>query len=463
MVFAYKSSILSAMLDDLTQALLSKYDTPVPRYTSYPTANHFKPGGAREATDILAGAGSDTPLSLYIHIPFCKQLCYYCGCHTRVVNQHKHMEPYISALLREIALIAETLGDKRRVNALHFGGGTPNYLRPEDLSAILSALRAAFDIDDSGEISMEMDPRLITPAQACAYFDLGIGRVSLGVQDFNPRVQAAINRIQSFDMVKHGVDDLREAGFTALNLDLMAGLPHQSAGTVAETVQQALSLEPDRLAVFAYAHVPWMKKHQKLLEPEGLPGAADRLDMILMIRERLTSAGFAAIGMDHFAKPDDPLTRAYENGTLRRNFMGYTEDPNPWLLGLGASSISGFPHGFTQNITDVRSYIEALETGILPAQRYYKLSAEDRKRARLIENIMCLGRADISGDLTIPPDKQARLEDLQKDGLITWNKKILTITERGLPFSRLAAACLDEYYALPEQTGEAPRKHASAI
>jgi len=380
------------------------------------------------------------------------------------------MLPYLEALDSEIRMQGEALPKGTKIKALHFGGGTPNYLGMDKLEAIITALRAHCHVDDSTHIALEMDPRLVTGEQAKALKALGISRISLGAQDFNEKVQKAINRVQPYEMVRDAVQMLRDAGLNAINIDLMYGLPFQTPDMVESTIEKALSLNPDRLAVFGYAHVPWMKKHQKLLEDYPLPNALGRYTLMMDMRARLLDAGYKAIGMDHYARENDALYAAYKSGKMRRNFMGYTEDSNTTLLGLGASSISSLPDGFLQNATDVKTYCAMAANGEIPIKRALPVSTEDKKRASIIEKLMCLERVSLPefpNNPALTAQQKDRLQELEKDGLIKWQEgNTLALTETGLPFSRLAAACFDEYFPLPplEDIEEsAPRKHASAI
>ena len=311
-----------------------------PRYTSYPPAPFFHTQvTAQDYAQALSALAPDASVSLYVHIPFCKSLCLYCGCNTMITHRAERMQPYLAALKKEAAMIGALVG-KRRISHLHFGGGTPNALTNEDMRDVFSCLRTHFDLSGVKEIAMELDPRLITPEQAQVLASVGVTRVSLGVQDFDAEVQAVIHREQPYEQVAQTCAWLRTAGIYRLNLDIMYGLPKQTPATIADTVTRVCQLNPDRVALFSYAHVPSMKKHQKALEAHGLPDVYQRLELEQIARDILTKNGYISIGIDHFAKPDDPMSRAWSAENTHRSFQGYTEDGAATLIGLGASSIS---------------------------------------------------------------------------------------------------------------------------
>lgn len=437
-----------------TAALLKKYDRPVPRYTSYPTAVHFHDKILEsDYTKILSNLDDETPVSLYIHIPFCHILCHYCGCHTKVVNGYSPIKSYVQTLLKEITLIGNKLSNRLPVSQLHFGGGSPNFLESEDLALTMKKLRGYFDFCEDSEIAIETDPRLLNKNKIKDLAALGFNRISLGVQDFNPEVQKAVNRIQPFEKVQESVLHLRQAGIHKINFDLMIGLPLQTLGSVKRNVEQAISLSPDRLAVFAYAHVPWMKKHQKLLEKYPMPDTQERFNMGALVTEMLEAHGYHAIGIDHFAHETDSLYFAAKNKTLRRNFQGYTNDQARSIIGFGISSISMFEDVYIQNTVDAPEYRKAVDAGNVPLARACFLSEQDILQRDLIEQTMCYFQADFKG---YEIDTK-RLQDLQSDGLITLEGTQLKITKKGHPFTRIAASCFDTYY--DPQGG----RHARAI
>ena len=363
---------------------------PVPRYTSYPPATAFKEGvTAREYVAALALLSPEDPVSLYLHVPFCQSLCLYCGCHTCPTQHHERVTNYLGFVLRELQNLGQSSERSRRISHVHFGGGSPNILSEKDFGLVFSLLVRDFDMSTCKEIAVEMDPRLITQAQIKNLALCGVTRVSLGVQDFDPNVQHAIGRPQSFELVREACDMIREEGIREINFDLMYGLPLQSPASVAETARDAVSLLPERIALFSYAHVPQAKKHQKALEQYILPGPYACLAMEEAARNVLREAGYVEVGMDHFALPGDSLAKAAQEGKLRRNFQGYTDDNASALLGVGASSIGSTPAAFFQNARDEKEYMEAIRTHGFATTRGLRLSGEDKLRAEVIETLMC--------------------------------------------------------------------------
>ncbi|MDZ4317898.1 MAG: radical SAM protein, partial [Phenylobacterium sp.] len=322
-----------------TRELIARYDAHAPRYTSYPTAAQFTPAvGAADWGAWLGAAPLDRAASLYLHIPFCKRLCWYCGCNTRAMNRVGVMTSYVDLLLKEADLVLERIGRPVRVGSIHLGGGTPNMLPPEELERLFAGLAARFDLGDCFEIAAELDPEVLTQAWVEAAGRIGLSRASLGVQDLSPKVQAAVNRPESFETIRWAAEALRGQGVTSLNLDLMYGLPLQGAEHVVTTVAQIAVLRPERIALFGYAHVPWMKPHQKLIKEADLPGPEERFTQSQAAARYLVQKGWQAIGLDHFALPHDSMAAAVRAGRLHRNFQGYTTDEAPVLIGLGASS-----------------------------------------------------------------------------------------------------------------------------
>ncbi len=433
--------------------LLARYDRRVPRYTSYPTAPHFTPavGGAQYRTWLAALAG-DTALSLYLHIPFCAELCWFCGCHTTATHRAAPLESYARSLLDEIDLLADAIGRPLAVSHIHWGGGTPTALPPVWMQAIAARLATRFGLRAAAEIAVEIDPRTLTDAAVETLATIGVTRASLGVQDFDERVQAAVNRHQSYAVTESAARRLRARGIDAINLDLIYGLPYQTEASVRHTVTQALRLAPARVAVFGYAHVPWLKRHQTLLPEDALPGPEARFAQRAAAEAAILDAGYVAVGLDHYALPGDALARAAADRTVRRNFQGYTTDTAPALLGLGASSIGALPDLYVQNHTPVPAWRDAVRAGQLPIARGVALSAEDRLRREVIETIMCHGQADlpaIAARHGVGPEALAgaspALARQQDDGLIAWNGRTLDVTPRGRPFTRAVAACFDAY------------------
>lgn len=446
-------------MDTLNRPDLTRHATTnLPRYTSYPTAPHFGP--LEEATyrgwlgSMRPGAG----ISLYVHIPFCHELCWYCGCHTSVTRNDERIARYATALEREAITLARALPADGLVEHLHLGGGTPSALGGARLTRLMGRLRALFPFSPHAELSVELDPRTLTQEVVDALATAGFNRASLGLQDAHPEVQERMGRIQPESMVRAAVERLRHAGISAINLDMMYGLPGQTRAHVAATAQLAADLGADRVAVFGYAHVPWMKPSQKAIRIEDLPGAEERMDQAAMASATLLRAGYASIGLDHFARPEDAMARACKAGKLRRNFQGYTTDQAPMLLGLGASSIGAVPQGYAQNIPDERGYVAAVEAGRLPIARGLTLTAEDITRRAAIERVMC----DLVLDLdSLPPglleEVRPALEALEADGLVRLSPAWLTVPEEARPFLRHVAACFDAYL------GQGKGRHSAAV
>lgn len=439
----------------------------VPRYTSYPTAVQFHTGIAEPAaSDWAASVDHDDPISIYVHVPFCERLCWYCGCHTSVPNGYGRIERYLDYLHKEIELWASRLGPHGGVRHLHFGGGSPNALSAEDLVEVSEHICEAFGLLPEAEFAVELDPRSLTPERIAAMAVSGVTRASLGVQTLAPNVQQAINRVQSREMIAFAVEDLREAGIPAINMDLMYGLPHQSVDDVIDAACFAAATGADRVAVFGYAHVPWFAKHQRAIDSAALPGVNERFDQADAVTETLTSAGYAAIGLDHFARPGDEMARAASEGRLRRNFQGYTTDPCETLIGLGQSSISAFRQGFVQNTKDRRAWEDAVREGRLASEKGLKLGAQDRLRGRAIEALMCnlsVDTAAVCREFGLAEDSLdcalERAQPLEVAGLCTIDGRRLTVPEEARALLRTVARCFDEY--VPRANAE-PR-HAKAV
>ena len=425
-----------------------------PRYTSYPTAPHFTAAvGPETYAGWLEELGEDARLSLYLHVPFCAELCHYCGCHTKVVRRREPIDAYADLLAREIDLLAARMA-QQTVTAIHWGGGTPSMLGPDRLIALSDRLAAAFNCAGA-EHAIELDPRHIDRPLVDALARIGITRASLGVQEFSPRVQRAIGRVQPFEQVAAGVALLRQAGIADLNFDLMYGLPHQSADDLMRTIELAHTLAPSRIALFGYAHVPWFKTHQRLIDTAALAGASERLAQAESARQALIALGYVPVGLDHFARPGDSLATAAATGSLHRNFQGYTTDDADALIGLGVSAIGRMPQGFVQNAPDSGNYARAIENSRLATVRGIAVTADDRRRGRLIERLMC----DFSADLDGLADDAAlnALAPLTAEGLVTVANDRIAITHAGRPFVRLAAAAFDAYL------GKGTARHSRAV
>ncbi|HET6467493.1 MAG TPA: oxygen-independent coproporphyrinogen III oxidase [Geminicoccaceae bacterium] len=436
--------------------LLARYDRAVPRYTSYPTAPHFHAGiDAGACRRWLAEVPADTPLSLYAHVPFCQSLCWYCGCHTTAARRYQPVAEYLEVLCEEIRLVAEALGARRRpVRHVHFGGGTPTILSPEDLRRLGLILRERFEFLSDAEFAVEIDPRVLTPATVSALADIGVNRASLGVQDVNAEVQRAINRRQPLEVTERAVDSLRAAGIGAINIDLMYGLPHQTEARVVRSVEAILALGPQRVALFGYAHVPWMKRHQQLIDEAALPGAEERAAQRRAAAARLVDAGYVAVGIDHFARPDDGLAVALREGRLHRNFQGYTTDGAAALIGFGASAIGSLPQGYVQNAVPIPVWREAIRGGRLATARGIEVSREDRLRRAIIERLMCDFAVDLGrecGRFGVPPDRFSpeleALRPLQADGLVSLRNHTVRVEAEGRPLVRAVCAVFDAYLA----------------
>jgi oxygen-independent coproporphyrinogen-3 oxidase len=431
----------------------------LPRYTSYPTAPHFGPLGEAEYRGWLAGIRPEDPLSLYLHIPYCASLCWYCGCHTTVTRNEGRIARYGAALLKEAALLQAALPTHAGVAAIHLGGGTPSTLGAAGLRTLLAGLRATFGIRPGAELAIELDPRVLDEEIVAAMAEGGITRASFGVQDIDPAVQRRIGRLQPEEVVARGVGWLRAAGINAINLDLMYGLPGQTGAQVAATARFAAQLGADRVAVFGYAHVPWMKPHQNAIHTEDLPGALERLRQAETAEQVLVAAGYQAIGLDHFARPADPMAVAARDGTLRRNFQGYTTDAAPVLLGMGASSIGGIEAtGYAQNEPNERRWVAAVEAGALPIRRGRAVTAEDRLRRHCIERAMCDFALDLAA---LPPALVAEVRPalalLEADGLLDLTPDLLRVTAAGRRHVRHVAACFDAYL------GTGAGRHSAAV
>jgi oxygen-independent coproporphyrinogen III oxidase len=416
----------------------------LPRYTSYPTAPHFGPLGEATYRDWLSRMPPAEALSLYVHIPFCHELCWYCGCHTSVTRSEERITRYAEALHREARLLAMALPADGIVQHLHLGGGTPSALGAARLRALMGKLRTLFPFGRHAELSVELDPRTLTEDVVAALAREGFTRASLGLQDANPEVQERMGRIQPAEMVRRAVERLRAAGVTAINLDMMYGLPAQTRDHVAATASLAAELGADRVSVFGYAHVPWMKPAQKAIQEAALPGAEARMVQAQEASDVLRGAGFMPIGLDHFARPGDSMAKAAASGRLRRNFQGYTTDDAPMLLGLGASSIGAVPQGYVQNIPDERGYVAAVEAGKLPVLRGLELTGEDVARRAAIERVMC----DLALDFDTVPAAVLQsalpgLQALERDGLVRLAAAWLTVPDEARPFLRHVAACFD--------------------
>ncbi len=442
---------------DLDLALLLKYDRPGPRYTSYPTAPQFSTDTAVAAlTSELAGESGDAarPVSLYFHLPFCESRCWFCGCTTVITRRSDLADDYLDTLERELDLTRPHLNPASPVTQLHFGGGSPTFLAPAAIRRLGAMIHARHRFAPDVEASVEIDPRRLTPAQARAYADLGCRRASLGVQDTNTRVQLAIHRVQPLEQTLDAFAMLRDAGYASIGVDLIYGLPYQTAETFARTLDDVIALGPERLAVFSYAHVPWLKPAQRILERDrALPTPEAKLGLFLLALRRLTAAGYVHIGMDHFARPDDELAVAQRSGRLQRNFQGYSTRAGASIHAFGLSSISQTGRSYRQNIRDLDAYQAAVAAGRLPIERGLILTDEDARRREIILRLMCDRRLDfaaLSARLGVDFEKTYSAEltglaDLVADGLLARVPGGYDVTPTGALLIRVIAMRFDAY------------------
>jgi len=457
---------MSAIEVDLD--LIRKYNVPGPRYTSYPPATQFTSEVPAEAVAerVRRRNAEPHPLSLYVHIPFCESLCWFCGCTTTITSSRERSAAYLATLEKEMDAALRLLHPDRQVVQIHLGGGTPTFCPPDQLRRLGEAIHTRFRVRPDAEAGVEADPRRLTRDHLAALREFGFNRVSIGVQDHNPQVQKAVHRIQPREVTARAVAWARELGFHSLNIDLIYGLPHQTPESFAATLEDALEFRPERLAVFSYAHVPWIKPAQKIVERAALPTPETKLQLLKLSIERLAQAGYVYIGMDHFALPDDELAAAQREGRLRRNFQGYSTHGEADILGLGVSSISQIPDAYWQNKKDLEAYHAALAEGSPPYLRGFLLDREDRIRRWVIMQIMCNLGVDYGRfaaewgarfEERFGPELES-LEDLERDGLVQREPGRLRVTELGRLLIRVIAMRFDAY--LPRK---GPRRHAMTI
>lgn len=454
--------------------LLRRHDRPGPRYTSYPTAPQFRPDfDETQLRGHIARSNDDAVprrLSLYLHIPYCTSPCFYCGCNRIITRDRGRGETYLARLLREINLIGPLFDRDRDVIQLHLGGGTPNFLAPDQLAVLFDCLDRQFHFSRAADrdFSIELDPRFVSPEEIGELAHIGWNRASLGVQDFDPAVQTAVNRVQSVEQTLAVIDACRRHGMRSVNVDLIYGLPRQSLEGFGRTLDTVIAARPDRLAVYGYAHLPELFKAQRQIHDAELPSPDGKLALLALAIERLTDAGYDYIGMDHFALPDDELARARRAGTLHRNFMGYTTHAETDLLGLGVSAISRIGDCFSQNHRDLAEWEEAIDAGRLPVWRGLRLSGEDLMRNEVIQQLMCHGQLDIAAiedrfeiDFgTHFTEALAQLALLQADGLVEVSATRIVATDRGRLLMRIIAMCFDAYLGQP---AAAPARYSKAI
>jgi oxygen-independent coproporphyrinogen-3 oxidase len=436
--------------------LIKKYDRPGPRYTSYPTAVEFKEtfGPAQYEAHLARADAQRAPLSIYVHLPFCREMCRFCGCNVVATHDRSRADAYLDQLEKEVALVAARLPNRREASQLHWGGGTPTFLDEKQLVRCHDILARHFAFTKDVEKAVEIDPAITTRSQIETLAGLGFNRISMGVQDFDAKVQEVVGRIQGEKETADLVEAARANGFKGVNLDLIYGLPYQSPDTWAHTLERILAIHPDRLAVFGFAYVPWAKPHQRLLPQEALPKTEQRVELFLGAVEAFTKAGYRLIGLDHFALESDELARAQEGGYLYRNFQGYTIRPAPDTVAFGMSSISDIGGAYVQNFHKLREWGEKVDAGVLPVERGAPMSDDDVMRRFVINRVMCLLRLDLgeveekfgaASRKAIEENLRAGVRELQDDGLVTFDGQVLKVTPLGQLLVRNVAMLFDAY------------------
>lgn len=458
---------------DFQPELLRRFDINGPRYTSYPTADRMQPAfGADDYARALRlrGERPGEPVSVYVHVPFCETVCYYCGCNKIVTKHHERAAPYLDAVAREMQLTHDLLGARLPVSQIHWGGGTPTFLSDDEATRLMDLIREHFDVLPDAEISIEVDPRKVGAARVAHLAKLGFNRMSVGVQDFAPEVQKAVNRIQSLEETREVIEAARANGFASVSLDLIYGLPKQDVATFAETLDQVIALSPDRIALYSYAHLPHVFKPQRRIHAEELPSPDVKLGLLGQAIDRLEQAGYVYIGMDHFAKPDDELARAQREGELHRNFQGYSTQANIDLLAFGVSGISNVGDCYAQNAKTMDEYVAALEVGHLPTIRGVTLGSIDHLRRSAIQHLMCDFHLDLRAladefgvdpETTFRPDLD-RLRGLEEAGLVERDGWSLRVTPRGRLLVRVVAMQFDAYLHSPREQLQ-PKRYSQVI
>lgn len=442
---------------------LGLFDARVPRYTSYPTAPQF--GGGVAATDFAAwirAIPANTEISLYVHVPFCRRLCWFCACRTQGTVSDDPVRAYAKVLKAEIELLRAHLAPGVKLAKLHWGGGTPTMLAPDLTQALAAQIFDVTPLAEGGTFSVEIDPMEIDAARLDALVAAGLNRASIGVQDFDPQIQAAIGREQPYETTLAVAEMIRARGVPSLNADILYGLPHQTPARIADSVRKLLALSPDRVALYGYAHVPWMSRRQQMIPSDAMPTPEERLELFEVARALFVADGYAEIGIDHFARPSDSMAQAAKAGRLRRNFQGYTDDTSPILIGLGASSISRFPQGYAQNAPGTAAHTKAIRAGQFSTERGHAFSGEDILRGRLIEALMCdfhINRAEILRDYPITPE---RLDTLLRNAADAFPQMVeldatgLTLPKASRPLTRMVARMFDAY-------DQSKAKHSVAV
>lgn len=440
-------------MENLTQLRkLGLFDARVPRYTSYPTAPHFAGGiGGSHVSDWIRAIPQGSQISLYLHVPFCRRLCWFCACRTQGTSTLSPVAAYVDSLTQELETLKSHLLPGITISHLHWGGGTPTLLDPGMIERLSAAIFDTAPLGENAQFSVEIDPNEIDDARMDALVAAGLNRASLGVQDFDPMIQEVIGRPQTFEVTKAAVDGLRARGVPSLNVDLLYGLPHQTNARMTDSVKKVLSLGPDRIALFGYAHVPWMARRQGLIPTEALPSPEERLELFNLSRDLFVADGFDEIGIDHFARPEDGLSKAHKAGTMHRNFQGYTEDSAEALIGIGASSISRYPQGYAQNAPATSAYQERVRAGQLPVTRGHAFTGDDILRGRVIEQILCDFAVDlpaIAHEVGVDPATAVALADGLAEtlpGTVSVTDGVLTIEPQARPLARIIARYFDAY------------------
>lgn len=442
---------------------LGLFDARVPRYTSYPTAPQFGGGvTTAEFVNWIEAVPAGSEISLYLHVPFCRRLCWFCACRTQGTVSDDPVRAYAKVLKAEIALLRAHLAPGVRLSRLHWGGGTPTMLAPELITDLAATIFDVVPMGPGAEFSVEIDPMEVDAPRLDALAAAGMNRASIGVQDFDPEIQATIGREQPYETTVAVAEMIRARGVASLNADILYGLPHQTNARIADSVQKLLALSPDRVALYGYAHVPWMSRRQQMIPSDAIPTPQERLGLFETARTLFVADGYDEIGIDHFARPSDGMAKAAKAGTLRRNFQGYTDDTSPVLIGLGASSISRFPQGYAQNASATAAHTKAIRAGQFSTHRGHVFSGEDKLRGRLIEALMCdfrINRAEILRDYDVSAD---RLQTLLSDaanafpGMVTLDDTGLSIPPEGRPLTRMVARMFDAY-------DQSKAKHSAAV
>ncbi len=454
---------------EINTDLVKKYDRPGPRYTSYPTAPQFHEGFTESdfKDEIIKTNKAENPpdLSLYFHIPYCDTLCYFCGCNMIISRNRSRIHTYIDYLKKEIDMVREYIAPERKAAQLHWGGGTPTHLSPDEIRELGEYIKSNFEFTESAENSCEIDPRELTRDHLAALREIGFNRISMGVQDFNEKVQKAVNRIQPEDMTRQVIEWVRELGFHSFNLDLMYGLPFQTVDDFSKTVDTIIDISPDRIALFNYAHVPWMKKHMELIKAEDLPTPEEKLEILKTSAAKLTEAGYVFIGMDHFAKPEDDLSKALIEKRLYRNFQGYSTNSGTDLYAMGITSISQFGDIYAQNVKTEKEYFEALDDGRLPVFKGYKMNEDDILRKYVIMKVMCdfeLSFDEVEKKFGIDFEKYfawglKNMKELIDDGFVKIENRKLSVNEMGRLLIRNVAINFDGFIERKEDTAKYSR------